>query len=333
MSVTAPESSTAAPAARGARHALARFPATDLGLHLRPLPVDVCSVTFPDLPEALFRDLVDAASDFVGTIDRNGNIVYINPAGRRLLEIPEDEDIVGQSVLPYNEPPSEVLRATAKILENSDEQWTGVSLFVSRSGRRIPMSQMMVSHQSGGKQWYSTIAREITAQLAREEELRHRADHDPLTGLLNRRAFRQHIGASEFAMPALIMMIDLDGFKAVNDSHGHHRGDLLLQDVARELRQATPAVNSVAARMGGDEFVVLLQAPTVEVLDHAVRSLETNLFGALTSYGASASIGTASLATAEGLDDALQAADRQLYEQKRRRALSQFDRVDEPMHT
>lgn len=275
----------------------------------------------PDLPEQLFRDLIDAASDFVGTVDRLGNIVYINPAGRRLLEIPLDEDIVGQSILPYNEAPTDVLSAAARILVDTNEHWTGMSMFVSRTGRRIPMSQMMVAHCTDGRSWYSTIAREITAQLQREDDLQYRADHDALTGLLNRRAFRSRVQELSFSTPTAVAMIDLDHFKSVNDTLGHQTGDELLQVIGRQLLDTTKR-HGLSVRLGGDEFAVVIESVDETDVGKTLARLDADLQRAAGPYGTSVSVGYAPLSSADGLDGALRVADAALYESKRLQKLA-----------
>ena len=275
----------------------------------------------PDLPEQLFRDLIDAASDFVGTVDRLGNIVYINPAGRRLLEIPLDEDIVGQSIVPYNEAPTDVLAAAARILVDTNEHWTGMSMFVTRTGRRIPMSQMMVAHRTDGRSWYSTIAREVTAQLQREDDLRYQADHDALTGLLNRRAFRSRVQELSFSTPTAVAMIDLDHFKSVNDTLGHQTGDELLQVIGRQLLDTTRR-QGLSVRLGGDEFAVVIESVDDTDVGETLALLDADLQRAAGLYGTSVSVGCAPLSSADGLDGALQVADAALYESKRLQKLA-----------
>jgi diguanylate cyclase (GGDEF)-like protein len=90
-------------------------------------------------------------------------------------------------------------------------------------------------------------------------ENRHRATHDPLTGLLNRRGFQEaiaHRADMETLNPG-VLALDLDGFKAVNDLHGHHVGDALLEAVASRLSKRVRQADTVS-RLGGDEFVILL---------------------------------------------------------------------------
>jgi diguanylate cyclase (GGDEF)-like protein len=110
------------------------------------------------------------------------------------------------------------------------------------------------------------LVRERTESLRRSEEaLRHEASHDPLTGLPNRLLFldrlEQAIEHSRRRGERFgLLYLDVDGFKAVNDGHGHHAGDELLRRIAQRLREALRAEDTVA-RLGGDEFAVLLAAP------------------------------------------------------------------------
>ncbi|HEX9999565.1 MAG TPA: GGDEF domain-containing protein [Actinoplanes sp.] len=103
---------------------------------------------------------------------------------------------------------------------------------------------------------------------------RHQARHDPLTGLANRRALNDELdrvvhAAAKTRSRAGLLLIDLNGFKAVNDSLGHQAGDKLLQEVAARLTGAVRRTD-VVARIGGDEFAVLLTA--VESVDHVAAT-------------------------------------------------------------
>ena len=94
-----------------------------------------------------------------------------------------------------------------------------------------------------------------------QAELQYRARHDGLTGLLNRRSFvealQERIDANDQRSPVVLCFIDLDGFKSINDLHGHHTGDLVLKVVAERLRGTMPDA-ATSARLAGDEFAVLL---------------------------------------------------------------------------
>ncbi len=124
-------------------------------------------------------------------------------------------------------------------------------------------------HDAAGRLRYlSGSATDVTEHHARERRLRHLADHDPLTGLLNRRGFgrelRRHLSRlARYGVGGALLMVDLDNFKGYNDANGHPRGDALLQEVAGAL-QSRLRGGDVVGRVGGDEFAVLLTEATVE---------------------------------------------------------------------
>lgn len=109
---------------------------------------------------------------------------------------------------------------------------------------------------------YVGVQRDISEQVEEREKLSHEASHDQLTGLPNREALRRHV-RTEFAEAVedgsvvAIAMIDLDGFKNVNDDYGHHAGDLVLAEFARRM-QSVLRHGDYVARLGGDEFAVVL---------------------------------------------------------------------------
>ncbi len=157
------------------------------------------------------------------------------------------------------------------------------------------------------------------------DDARHLAHHDPLTGLCNRLLFDEMLAhhISDMARNGgtlAVLALDLDGFKAVNDQHGHPAGDRLLRTVAERLTHTLRAVD-VAARLGGDEFVVLLAPASTE----QARATAQRLLDALSeaydgvSPRITASIGVAVAGGAEVIDaTALMArADRALYDAKR----------------
>ena len=106
-----------------------------------------------------------------------------------------------------------------------------------------------------------------------ERALRHEATHDPLTGLPNRKAFATRLGdALERGEGCAILFCDLNGFKAVNDRYGHARGDQLLIEVSRRLRESV-RTHDLVSRFGGDEFVILLRETTPDEMQTINRRI------------------------------------------------------------
>jgi diguanylate cyclase len=155
------------------------------------------------------------------------------------------------------------------------------------------------------------------------ESLRRRADTDPLTGLLNRSGFlavadRERAIAERTHDPLTLAVLDLNGFKQVNDRLGHAAGDRLLADLGREWRESLRA-GDILARHGGDEFVLLLPATTPRQADGVLERLRVE------RVPVSWSVGVSEWLPREELDACLARADRRLYSVKQSR-----DRVEVP---
>ncbi|MFF5290806.1 putative bifunctional diguanylate cyclase/phosphodiesterase [Paractinoplanes globisporus] len=158
----------------------------------------------------------------------------------------------------------------------------------------------------------------IRAQREAQAQLSYDATHDSLTGLANRSLFRDRLAAALECGPATVIWVDLDDFKAVNDSLGHDIGDDLLVAVADGVRGAV-GDDGLAARLGGDEFAILISEPTVDT-DEVVRRIGEVLDGSLSEHRllihASAGIATAPAGTP--LDHLMRDADSALYAAKQR---------------
>jgi diguanylate cyclase (GGDEF)-like protein/PAS domain S-box-containing protein len=151
----------------------------------------------------------------------------------------------------------------------------GVMEFFGREVRR-PDHELMEIVRTIGSQVGQFMARK-----AAEQNLRFVASHDPLTGLFNRSMFNERLQqalaqATRFERSLALLFIDLDGFKVVNDTLGHNAGDQLLSELATRLR-ATLREGDVIGRMGGDEFVVLIEefGDAAQVAEVAKKVLET----------------------------------------------------------
>ncbi|MFL6205897.1 MAG: GGDEF domain-containing protein [Acidimicrobiales bacterium] len=159
-------------------------------------------------------------------------------------------------------------------------------------------------------------ATEVTRRAIEAEQ---EARTDPLTGLLNRRAWDDALAAETARMarhqhPALVLVIDVDGLKQVNDTDGHLAGDLLLRAAAAAMREAVRE-EDVVARIGGDEFAVL----AVEADEPSRRTLLERVRVALMAAEVEASVGAAAAEPGASLAEAFEQADREMYAAKRSR--------------
>lgn len=155
----------------------------------------------------------------------------------------------------------------------------------------------------------------------RMETLRHQARVDPLTGLLNRHGLREHFEQAterhrRYREPFGLMIADIDRFKAVNDRFGHPAGDRLLQLVANSLGRTIRGID-VAARIGGDEFAVLLAGARAGEITQVRDRFADDLPGHFEGFPVSVSVGTAACPDdGTRIDVLLEVADRRLYEGK-----------------
>ena len=159
------------------------------------------------------------------------------------------------------------------------------------------------------------------------DEKAHAAHHDPLTGLANRALLMESGATAASAGDALlgVLVLDLDGFKAVNDAAGHHAGDEVLRVLAARMRTGVRE-QDLLARTGGDEFVVLISLPPgagAEVLYALAHRLRAACDEPVTTEGyrwqLGASVGVALTATPTRFEDVLAAADTSMYRDKRTR--------------
>lgn len=172
------------------------------------------------------------------------------------------------------------------------------------------------------------LRRELAAAQERLRELEARADIDPLLDMLNRRAFERELGravsyAQRYATAAVLMFIDLDGFKDINDRFGHTVGDALLRAVAVALTSQV-RTSDLVGRLGGDEFGVLLWQVGGAQAEAKARDLEQVVAQAGVDrngvrVGVGASVGVVALAPDLPPAQLIEAADRAMYARKRER--------------
>ncbi len=148
-----------------------------------------------------------------------------------------------------------------RVVSGGQERIIGTSAnltAVHRDGHEIPVELSLSRWTDAGETQFGAIIRDITARLEVEKLLKHSAENDHLTGLANRFSLKERLReVYNSQTTATILLIDLDGFKDVNDTLGHAAGDFVLQLTSRRIREHVTSCHLVA-RLGGDEFVVLV---------------------------------------------------------------------------
>ncbi|HEX4009809.1 MAG TPA: diguanylate cyclase [Solirubrobacteraceae bacterium] len=220
------------------------------------------------------------------------------------------------------------LRQVQRLIAGEIERYAMPKRYVTRDGDEVwaNLSVSLVRDDQGRPVHFISQLEDISERKRLEIALQHLADHDHLTELWNRRAFESHLRRQiaqcrRGSSPAALLIVDLDGFKLINDTHGHAAGDALLVSVANTLRARLRATDCIA-RIGGDEFAVILSETRPEAVERVVESLAQQIRDACVEVGGrdigvSASIGVAILdRNAPDEREALDAADRAMYARK-----------------
>ena len=225
--------------------------------------------------------VLERSNEVVVLSDPSGALVYANRRAREFFGIDGARSVTDLSTIESQER----LRSEIMPFVRRHGLWTGELTLRASQSTEVPMIATLQAHRENDEiVLVSTIAHDITELKKTQHRLHHEATHDPLTGLPNRVLFNEVAEqalsrAARDPATTAVMFLDLDGFKAVNDSLGHNAGDRLLVEVARRLRVAVRG-GDVVARLGGDEFCVLCERIGGE---HEARDLGQRLIDAVSS--------------------------------------------------
>ena len=223
---------------------------------------------------------INAATDQIVITDAAGKIVFVNPAfeAETGYSLSEAVGNTPRFLMPSDDGADMSREIWTAILAGSP--WTGETTGVRKDGSTYVEETTVtpVRDDSGQIGHFVAIKRNITDKKAYEEELDHLAHHDPLTGLPNRLLFSDRLNRSIAQARrnddlVAVLFLDLDGFKLINDTMGHNVGDILLWHVAGRLAKQLREADTIA-RMGGDEFTVILSGDeSPETVSKAVRRI------------------------------------------------------------
>lgn len=224
--------------------------------------------------------ILDNMLDGVLTVNAQGVIESYNNAAADIFGY-SAEEVVGRNLTMLLPNPTKSLQDTylERYLLSIEKQMLGTQREAEgqhKNGRRFPISLSVSTLVRSDKTMFIAIVRDITQQRQHEEEIYRLAFYDPLTRLPNRRLLFDRLkqamaNAHRTGQHGALMFLDLDHFKQLNDSLGHDVGDLLLQQVAMRLLAGVREGDSVA-RMGGDEFVMLIEALSSEPEEAATQA-------------------------------------------------------------
>jgi diguanylate cyclase (GGDEF)-like protein/PAS domain S-box-containing protein len=207
---------------------------------------------------------ITASIDGIGILDDKLEFTYVNDAFAKLYGYPTPEAMIGRLFYDlYDE--SEHLRLVSSVLPSVRQRgrWRGEAAGKRRDGFFFPQEISLTTIEGGGM---VCVVRDITERTYAEEQIKHLAYHDALTGLPNRLLFKDRLTValshSQRDRGRLaVLFLDLDRFKIINDSLGHNIGDSLLQAVAARVASCVRESDTLA-RLGGDEFTLLLPTLT-----------------------------------------------------------------------
>ncbi|QFY62777.1 EAL domain-containing protein (plasmid) [Rhizobium grahamii] len=207
-------------------------------------------------------NFADATTLTIISVDSRGNIRFVNRAAADLFGY-EREAMIGRPVeiIIPERLRSAHARGFARAMAGAELNLGGKAVEVyaiRKDGSEFPIELTLCAWHDGVEMGAGAVIRDISERRERDSRLLRLASQDTLTGLHNRGRFVDFLKETVPHRSALVLMIDIDGFQDVNDTHGHATGDSLLQSIAVRLRHRLPPAAQVA-RFGNDEFAVFVQ--------------------------------------------------------------------------
>ncbi|MHB8334279.1 MAG: putative bifunctional diguanylate cyclase/phosphodiesterase [Acidimicrobiales bacterium] len=314
---------------RRQRELLRQAEHTKVESELRALRLDAEAQRALARRDALFHDAFENNTSGMYLLDRDGTLFDVNRAFCEMIGRSEDE-LLGRSpdAFRLDDDVAVAEEHRRRLVSGGVSRVHHSTRFVHRDGRVIfgEVSAAGLTDERGEPETIVVSVRDATDERALLAELEHQALYDPLTGLANRTLFEDRLSQARALVARdgganAVFLLDLDDFKGVNDTFGHHVGDELLVEFARRMERVTRASDTLC-RFGGDEFLYLAQGITgsyEEVANRLLGVVREPFTVAGTSLEQRVSIGVVALDD-ETIDneELLRDVDTALYEAKRR---------------
>jgi diguanylate cyclase (GGDEF)-like protein/PAS domain S-box-containing protein len=266
--------------------------------------------------EERWRALVEQSPATVLVVDAEGKITYVNPEGFALIGATSQDQLIARPAMDFV--PDRLKTESQAML---DETLLGTRLMRAQrgvlcrvDGTEIPVEFNATAVDHAGELSVQLEVRDVSASAAAHAALKHSASTDPLTGLLNRRAWDARVsmllGDRASGRSLTVAVIDLDNFKTYNDRHGHPAGDALLQRFSSSAA-ASIRNGDVFARWGGEEFIIALPDTTPEQAEVILNRIRNCV-----PFGQTCSIGYTAHLPLDTLQDTVIRADRAVYQAK-----------------
>ncbi|MEV4478718.1 putative bifunctional diguanylate cyclase/phosphodiesterase [Micromonospora coxensis] len=276
--------------------------------------------------EARFRAVFTGAAIGIGIAGIDGRIIDVNQSFADMLGYtPEELRQANVASLFHADDAAGMWEMYQELIEGKHDSARVEKRYYRKDGSVVwtDLAVSLIRHDDGRPRFTVAMIEDITERYELQQRLRFQALHDPLTGLPNRTLFFETLGRLfHEAGPDQrigVCFLDLDGFKAVNDSLGHDLGDRLLVTIARRLADCVAGQGHLVARMGGDEFVILVDSAegiddAVGVAELALAAVSAPVLIGEQQLAVSASVGVVDCPAAEtSPSELMKAADTTLY--------------------